>query len=343
MKSTGTSRREVEMGTDPSVKSTDGNLLEIRNLKTYFYTEEGVVRAVDGVSVSIPKGKSLGLVGESGSGKTVTALSILRLIATPPGRILEGNVFFEGEDILTYSLEKMQKEIRGNKISMVFQEPMTSLNPVYTVIDQVSEAILAHQTQDKRKAEEIALEMLDRMRIPEARSRARDYPHQFSGGMRQRIMIAMALSCRPALLIADEPTTALDVTIQAQILELMKELKENLNTSILLITHNLGIIAEMADQVAIMYAGQVVEYAGVRTIFKFPRHPYTQALLRCVPRLKKREGKLESIEGTVPDLRSLPPGCRFHNRCREAVDLCSKEEPPLREVEEGHQVRCHSV
>jgi oligopeptide/dipeptide ABC transporter ATP-binding protein len=331
------------MGTDPSVKSTDGKLLEIRNLKTYFYTEEGVVRAVDGVSVAIAKGKSLGLVGESGCGKTVTALSVLRLIPIPPGKILEGKVLFEGKDILIYSLERMQKEIRGNKISMVFQEPMTSLNPVYTVIDQVSEAILTHQTQDKREAEKIALEMLDRMRIPEARSRARDYPHQFSGGMRQRIMIAMALACRPALLIADEPTTALDVTIQAQILELMKEMKKNLDTSILLITHNLGIIAEMADAVAIMYAGQVVEYAGVRAIFKFPRHPYTQALLRCVPRLKKREGKLESIEGTVPDLRSLPPGCRFHNRCREAGDLCSKEEPPFREIEEGHQVRCHSV
>ena len=331
------------MGSGPAAKAMNGKLLEIQDLKTYFYTEEGVVRAVDGVSVGIPRGKSLGLVGESGSGKTVTALSVLRLIPIPPGKILEGKILFEGEDILSLSLDRMQKEIRGNKISMVFQEPMTSLNPVYTVLDQVSEAILVHQTKDKREAEKIALEMLERMKIPEIRSRAHDYPHQFSGGMRQRIMIAMALSCRPALLIADEPTTALDVTIQAQILELMKEMKKNLNTSILLITHNLGIIAEMADEVAIMYAGQVVEFSGVRTIFKFPRHPYTQALLRCVPRLKKREGKLESIEGMVPDLRSLPPGCRFHNRCREVSELCSKEEPPLREIEEGHLVRCHLV
>ncbi|WP_213996599.1 ABC transporter ATP-binding protein [Tepidanaerobacter syntrophicus] len=314
------------------------NLVEVKNLKTYFFTEDGVVPAVDGVDFSIKEGETLGIVGESGCGKSVTSLSILRLVPSPPGKIVDGEILFRGENLLKKSESEMRK-IRGNDISMIFQEPMTSLNPVFTVGEQIAEAIELHQGLDKKQAMDKAVEMLKLVGIPSAEKRVYDFPHQMSGGMRQRVMIAMALSCNPSLLIADEPTTALDVTIQAQILELMKDLKKKLNTSIMLITHDLGVVAEMAENVLVMYAGKVVEYADVRTIFKEPKHPYTIGLMESIPRLDQPREKLYVIEGTVPNPFDMPKGCRFHPRCPEAKDICVNREPVLISSN-NHQVSC---
>jgi oligopeptide/dipeptide ABC transporter ATP-binding protein len=314
------------------------NLVEVKNLKTYFFTDDGVVPAVDGVDFSIKKGETLGIVGESGCGKSVTSLSLLRLVPNPPGKIVDGEMYFKGENLLEKSESEMRK-IRGNDISMIFQEPMTSLNPVFTVGEQISEAIELHQGLNKRDALAKAVEMLKLVGIPSAEQRVHEYPHQMSGGMRQRVMIAMALSCNPALLIADEPTTALDVTIQAQILELMKDLKERLGTAIMLITHDLGVVAEMAENVLVMYAGKVVEYADVKTIFKNPKHPYTVGLLGSIPRLDQPKEKLYVIEGVVPNPFNMPSGCRFHPRCPEAREICKTKEPELLHID-GQQVRC---
>ena len=291
-------------------------LLEVNNLKTYFDTDDGTVKAVDGVSFHINKGETLAVVGESGSGKSVTSLSIMRLIAQPPGRIADGEILFEGEDIVKKSEAQMRK-IRGNDISMIFQEPMTSLNPVYTVGDQIAEAIVLHQNKNNRQAMKLATEMLDLVGIPEPGKRVHNYPHQMSGGMRQRVMIAMALSCGPKLLVADEPTTALDVTIQAQILDLMRKLQKEIGMSILFITHDLGVVAEIADRVVVMYAGRAVEEADVKSIYAHPQMPYTLGLLNSIPRMDKtveHQERLEAIPGNVPNPLYLPAGCSFHPR-----------------------------
>jgi len=314
-------------------------LLEVRDLKTYFYTENGVVPAVDGVSFSVDKGETIGIVGESGCGKSVTSLSVMRLIPNPPGKIVGGEIIFEGENILEKSEAEM-RHIRGNEISMIFQEPMTSLNPVFTVGDQVMEAIMLHQKVGKREARKKTIEMLKLVGIPSAEKRVDEYPHQMSGGMRQRVMIAMALSCNPKLLIADEPTTALDVTIQAQILDLMLKLKEDLGTAIMLITHDLGVIAETVNKVVVMYAGKIVESADVVSIFKKPEHPYTLGLLGSIPKVNEDRERLQVIEGVVPNPFNMPTGCRFHPRCSFVRDICKEEEPELVDVEDGHQVRC---
>jgi len=351
-------------------------LLEIRDLRTHFFTEDGVVKAINGVNLEIARGETLGLVGESGSGKSVTALSILRLIQDPPGKIVSGHLLFKGDDLLTYSMSQLRRDIRGREIAMIFQDPMISLNPVFTVGNQLAEAIYLHQFKDQRaalqqgvamlreagapglegladvKAEPAArslwqqamqrgIRMMEAVGIPSARDRVIDYPHQFSGGMRQRIMIAMAIACQPSLLIADEPTTALDVTIQVQILEIMKTIKRAFGTSILLITHNLGVIAEMADRVAVMYAGNIVEYTDAPTLFYQPKHPYTVGLLNCYPVVDGPKKRLESIEGTVPDLINPPTGCRFHPRCKHAMPVCHEREPQLQLVADGHLVSCH--
>jgi oligopeptide/dipeptide ABC transporter ATP-binding protein len=315
-------------------------LLTIRDLHTYFYTEDGIVKALNGVNLEINRGEVLGLVGESGCGKSVTALSILRLIQDPPGKIVRGEIRFEGEDLLQYPLERMREEIRGGKIAMIFQDPMTSLNPVFRVGAQVGEAIKIHQHVRWKEALRRAVAMMQRVNIPAAETRAMDYPHQFSGGMKQRVMISMGLSCHPKLLIADEPTTALDVTIQAQILEQMKQIKEDMGTSILLITHDLGVIGEMADRIAVMYAGNIVEYTDAERLFTAPRHPYTQGLLNCFPEASERKTVLEPIEGIVPNLVRPPSGCRFHPRCKQAIPICAVREPQLKEVAPGHQVSC---
>jgi len=320
-------------------KKTKELLLEVKNLKTYFHTEDGVVKAVDGVSFEIFKGEVLGIVGESGCGKSVTSLSIMRLVQEPPGKIIADTLSFEGDEILKKSESAMRK-IRGNDISMIFQEPMTSLNPVYTVGNQISEAIILHQKLSKDKAMEKAVEMLRKVGIPLPEKRVHEYPHQLSGGMRQRVMIAMALSCNPKLLIADEPTTALDVTIQAQILALMGSLQRDFDAAIMLITHDLGVIAETADRVVVMYAGKVVEYSDVKTIFHEPRHPYTWGLLQSIPRLDEERERLLVIEGVVPNPLFLPDGCKFHPRCRFASEKCAEEEPELEDIDSGHQVRC---
>ena len=316
------------------------NLLTIRNLHTYFYTEDGVVKALNGVNLEIKRGEVLGLVGESGSGKSVTALSILRLIQDPPGKILQGEIWFDGEDLLQYSVDRMCEEVRGGKIAMIFQDPMTSLNPVFRVGAQVAEAIKIHQHVGWKVALQRAIAMMKRVGIPSAETRAVDYPHQFSGGMKQRVMISMGLSCNPQLLIADEPTTALDVTIQAQILEEMKQIKEETGASILLITHDLGVIGEMADRIAVMYAGNIVEYTDADTLFTTPKHPYTLGLLNCFPEATQRKTELVPIEGVVPNLVNPPSGCRFHPRCKMAMTLCSEREPQLKEIAPGHQVSC---
>jgi peptide/nickel transport system ATP-binding protein len=351
-------------------------LLEIRDLHTHFHTEDGVVQAINGVHLEIARGETLGLVGESGSGKSVTALSILRLIQDPPGRIVRGQVRFNGVDLLTYPVAQLRREIRGREIAMIFQDPMISLNPVFTVGNQLAEAIYLHQFKGQRAAIQTGLarlreagapglegiadtdptpyartlwqravqrgvRMMEAVGIPSASARVIDYPHQFSGGMRQRIMIAMAISCNPALLIADEPTTALDVTIQAQILEIMKTIKRQFGTSILLITHNLGVIAEMADRVAVMYAGNVVEYTDAHVLFSQPKHPYTVGLLNCYPEVAGPRKHLEAIEGVVPDLINPPTGCRFHPRCKHAMPVCSAQEPRLEAIGDGHLVSCH--
>ncbi len=314
-------------------------IVSVQNLKTYFYTEDGVVPAIDGVSFDVRVGETLAIVGESGSGKSVTSLSIMRLIPYPPGKIIDGDIVFHNESLLEKT-DKEMREIRGNKISMIFQEPMTSLNPVYKVGDQISESIILHQGLSKKEAHELAISMLKLVGIPEAERRVNQYPHELSGGMRQRVMIAMALACHPELLIADEPTTALDVTIQNQILQLMKELKAKINTSIVLITHDLGVVAEMADRVVVMYSGQVVEQGDVFTIFENPKHPYTEGLLKSMPGATKREGKLYTIEGTVPNPLHLPQGCRFAPRCEYAKDLCRQEMPELTILGEDEVVRC---
>jgi len=314
-------------------------LLEIRNLKTCFYTEDGVVPAIENVSFSLDKGETIGIVGESGSGKSVTALSVMRLIPNPPGRIECGEIIFEGENLLEKRMDQM-RGIRGNDIAMIFQEPMTSLNPVLTVGDQIMEAIVLHQKLSKQDAKDKAVHMLRLVGIPSPERRVNDYPHQMSGGMRQRVMIAMALSCNPKLLIADEPTTALDVTVQAQILELMMALKDDLGTSVMLITHDLGVIAETADKVVVMYAGNVVEKAGVRELFREPAHPYTMGLLGSIPRLNEDSKRLQSIEGVVPSPFNMPKGCRFSPRCGHAMDICREREPVFAKIADGHHVSC---
>ncbi len=322
------------------METTDNLLLSVKDLKTYFYTDDGVVKAVDGVDFTIRKGETLGMVGESGCGKSITALSILRLIQEPPGKIVDGEIWFKGEELLKKNSEEMRK-IRGNDIAMIFQEPMTSLNPVYTIGEQIAETIVLHQKIDKQKAIKKTVEMLNLVSIPAPETRVHEYPHELSGGQRQRAMIAMALSCNPDLLIADEPTTALDVTIQAQILELIKKLKDEFGMSVLMITHDLGVIAEVSDDVVVVYAGKAVEYAEVKTIFKNPLHPYTMALQNSIPRLTDKPGKkLEVIQGGIPDPLALPSGCKFHPRCKYAIDLCKKEEPELKKVEDNHIVRC---
>ncbi|HYG57859.1 MAG TPA: ABC transporter ATP-binding protein [Symbiobacteriaceae bacterium] len=314
-------------------------LVDIRNLKTYFYTEDGVVPAVDGVDLYVRRGETLGVVGESGCGKSVTSLSVMRLIPNPPGKIVEGQILFEGEDLVKKSEPEMRK-IRGNDISMIFQEPMTSLNPVYTIGDQIAEAIVLHQGLSYKDAIEKAIEMLRLVGIPLPERRVKEYPHQLSGGMRQRVMIAMALSCNPKLLIADEPTTALDVTIQAQILELMKKLKKELGMAIMLITHDLGVVAEMCERVVVMYGGKVVEEGDAVSIFKSPLHPYTEGLLKSIPRMDEDVDKLHVIEGVVPNPLHLPPGCRFHPRCPAAIDKCKDTQPALEQVAPGRFVAC---
>ena len=316
----------------------ENSLLDIRNLKTYFYTYKGVVKALEGVNLRIGANEILGLVGETGCGKTVTGLSILRLIDSP-GKIIGGEIVFGGEDLLKLSENEMSERIRGKKISMIFQEPRSSLNPTYTVGSQISEAIRLHQRVDNREAMRRAVSILKQTGMPDPERIAGEYPHELSGGMAQRAMIAMALSCDPELLIADEPTSSLDVTIEAQILELIKDLISKFRASVLLITHDLGIVAETCDKVAVMYAGNVIEYGDVRDIFKRHKHPYTEGLLNSVPKLKI-SGELYTIEGTVPNLITPPTGCRFHPRCPEAEKKCSELKPPNVEVEPGHFVSC---
>ena len=317
------------------------SLLAIRGLKTYFDGDEGTVHAVDGVDLTIERGETLGVVGESGCGKTVTALTVLRLIAMPPGRIAGGEILWQGRDLVRLGQHAM-RQIRGKEIGIVFQEPMTSLNPVYSVGAQIAEAVREHEALGRRAALDRAVEMLQLVHIPNAPRRAADYPHQFSGGMRQRVMIAMALSCNPQLLIADEPTTALDVTIQAQILDLLAEMKDRLGMAMMLITHAMGVVAETAQRVAVMYAGKVVEEASVEALFARPHHPYTQGLIRSIPRLDRAGAKtrLEAIPGTVPSLIDPPPGCRFAPRCRFAMPACTAAVPRLREVAPGHKAAC---
>ena len=319
-------------------------LLQVRNLKTQFQTEAGIARAVDGVDLDVYPGEVVGLVGESGSGKSVTALSILRLIPDPPGKILEGSVLFGGRDLLQLSWDEI-RAIRGKQISMIFQEPMTSLNPVFTIGMQLVEIVLQHEPVSKSEAFRRSVEMLELVGIPDAALRMKDYPHQFSGGMRQRVMIAMALSCNPSLLIADEPTTALDVTIQAQILELMLQLKDQRrDAAILLITHNLSVVAETCHRVIVMYGGKIQELAPVKELFRNPQHPYTRGLLASLPSVDgEKQQRLRTIPGNVPDILDLPAGCKFVTRCAERLERCSLAEPELLETSPGHWVRCHLV
>ena len=317
-------------------------LLEIRDLKTHFATDDGMVQAVDGVNLTIARGETLGVVGESGCGKTVTALSVLKLIAMPPGRIVAGQILWQGRDLVPLEPQEMN-DIRSKEIAIIFQEPMTSLNPVFTVGEQIAEVLRRHEGLGRRAALERTVDMLGLVQIPNPRRRVHDYPHQFSGGMRQRVMIAMALSCNPKLLIADEPTTALDVTIQAQILELLADLKSRLGMAIMLITHAMGVVAETTQRVVVMYAGKVIEEASVKQLFGNPRHPYTQGLIRSIPRIDTsatRKTRLEAIGGVVPSLLNPPPGCRFAARCKFAMDVCRQAIPPLREIEPGHKVAC---
>jgi oligopeptide/dipeptide ABC transporter ATP-binding protein len=315
-------------------------LISVKGLKTNFYTYAGVVKALDGIDLEIYKGETIGLVGETGCGKSVTALSIIRLIQWPPGRIDEGSVTFDGKDLLKLPSHEMRK-IRGNKISMIFQEPMNAFNPVYNIGDQIAEVIRLHQKKNKKEAWQQAVEMLKFTGVPAPERVAKSYPHELSGGMLQRAMISMALACQPALLIADEPTTALDVTIEAQILDLMRGLKSRTGASILLITHDMGIIAQMCDRVGIMYAGNIVELADVETIFHKPSHPYTNGLICAIPTTAlKRQCRLETIPGSVPNLIKPPTGCRFHPRCAKAMDICKKEKPGVYKLGEGHYVSC---
>ncbi len=315
-------------------------LLEVKNLRTYFFTDDGVSKAVDDVSYTVDPKETLGVVGESGCGKSVTALSIMRLIPDPPGKTVGGQILFEGRDLLKISEEEM-RSIRGNKIGMIFQEPMTSLNPVFTVGNQIEESILLHEKVSKEEAKNRAIEMLKKVGIPAPEQRYKEYPHQLSGGMRQRIMIAMALACNPSILIADEPTTALDVTVQAQILELIKSLQESLGMGVILITHDLGVIAETADKVAVMYASHIVEYSIADEVYYNPLHPYTVGLLGSIPKLNIESDRLMTIEGTVPVPTNYPPGCNYAARCPYATPLCLSDEPLLIEHETGHWVACH--
>jgi len=316
-------------------------LLEVTNLKTVFYTGEGIINAVDGIDLTIRKGETVGLVGESGSGKSVTAYSVLRLVPFP-GRVVEGKILFKGEDFLEKSENEM-RAIRGNQISMIFQEPMTSLNPVLTIGRQVMEPLIFHQRLSKEDARKETVRLLELVGITAPERRINEYPHQFSGGMRQRVMIASALACNPELLIADEPTTALDVTIQAQILYLMRRLQQELGMAIMFITHDLGIIAQMADRIVVMYAGQGVESGQVESIFDDPTHPYTIGLLRSIPNLKERKDTLQTIEGVVPSPKQFPSGCRFNPRCSFATATCQTDVPPVIEVDAGHSVRCWNI
>ncbi len=315
-------------------------ILEVKDLKTHFATRNGTVRALDGVDISIDRGDTLGIVGESGCGKTVLALSIMRLIPDPPGRIVSGQIYFRGVDLLSLDEDAMRR-LRGNDISMIFQEPMNSLNPVLKVGDQISEVIRLHEKLSEKDAKDRAVDMLRLVGIPAAENRLNNYPHQMSGGMRQRVMIAMALACNPLLMLADEPTTALDVTIQAQIIDLINKLKDEAGTSVMLITHDLGIIAEMARYTAVMYTGKVVEYCSTVELFSKPLHPYTRGLMESTPKQKiTKDGYLSTIPGTVPNLYELPSGCTFRNRCPDVMAICALEEPRLREKYPGHHVRC---
>lgn len=314
-------------------------LLKVSDLATHFHTEEGTVKAVDGVDFEVRRGEVLGVVGESGCGKSMTSMSILRLVPKPQGKIVRGKLIFEGKDLLSLSEEEMRR-VRGNRISLISQDPMTSLNPVLTIGEQIMEAIQLHQGLDKAAAKNKAIEMLKKVGIPSPEKRVDEYPHQFSGGMRQRAIIAMALSCEPQLLIADEPTTALDVTIQAQILDLMREIKEKENAGIIFITHDLGVVAEMCDFVCVMYAGKVVEATDVFTLFKTPSHPYTVGLLKSIPRLDDVKERLDPIDGQPPSLSNLPKGCSFAERCDEAKDICRQKEPELKQVGVNQYARC---
>jgi peptide/nickel transport system ATP-binding protein len=333
------------VATIPKVRPAPAEpILEVADLRTWFFTRDGVVRAVDGVSFHVIPGETLAIVGESGCGKSVTALSVLRLIPSPPGRIVSGSIRFAGRDLLGLGEAEM-RQVRGNEISMIFQEPMTSLNPVLTIGHQIAETLTLHQGLDRRAALARAVDMLRLVHIPEARRRIGEYPHQLSGGMRQRVMIAMALACNPKLLIADEPTTALDVTIQAQILDLMRELKQKIDAAIVLITHDLGVVAEMAQRVVVMYAGRKAEEAGVGPLFRRPLHPYTKGLLASVPRLGatlavEEAPRLAEIAGTVPSLKEVIPGCPFEARCSFATDICRREMPEFAEKEPGHFAAC---
>jgi oligopeptide transport system ATP-binding protein len=320
---------------------TNGSLLSINNLKTYFQTEDGVVKAVDGVTFELEKGETLGIVGESGSGKSVTNLSVMRLIPDPPGKIVEGEIIFDGTDVCALSLDEMRK-IRGKRMAMIFQDPMTSLNPFLKISTQLMEVTELHLGHTRQQAYDHAIKMLKTVGIPDASQRADNYPHEFSGGMRQRVMIAMALSCDPELLIADEPTTALDVTIQAQILELIKDLKARMGTSVILITHDLGVVAGMTDKIIVMYAGKVFEQAPTRELFAKPANPYTKGLLKSVPDPAHEQGKdLYQIPGLPPDVAHLPPGCPFQERCYRVEDICRREFPPFIQINENHHSLCH--
>ena len=317
-------------------------ILEVKGLKTVFHTEEGTVHAVDGLDFTLHENETLAIVGESGCGKSVASLSILRLIASPPGEIVSGQILYKGQDLLKLTKKEMVA-LRGNEISMIFQEPMTSLNPVFTIGYQLMDPFIFHKKCKKEEAAKLALEMLKKVGIPSPENVMHYYPHQLSGGMRQRVMIAMALACEPSILIADEPTTALDVTIQAQILELIANLKDKENTSVILITHDLGIVAQIAQNIMVMYAGQCIEYAPTKTLFENPLHPYTRGLLKSIPNVSQKVDMLYSIKGTVPDSISYPPGCRFYDRCEENAPMCRECTQALLEVEAGHWVRCCKV
>ncbi|GIO26635.1 ABC transporter ATP-binding protein [Ornithinibacillus bavariensis] len=314
-------------------------LLEVKNLHTHFFTKTGVVRAVDGVNFDVKPGETLGIVGESGSGKSITAMSILGLIPSPPGRIVDGEILFKGEDLLKKS-ENQMRQIRGKEISMVFQDPMTSLNPVFSVEKQMVETVLAHEKVTKKQARDRAIELLNLVGIPDPSKRVKNYPHEFSGGMRQRVMIAMALACNPSLLIADEPTTALDVTIQAQILELFKKMQKELDMAIIMITHDLGVVAEVCDRVLVMYAGKPAEFTDTKKLFDQGKHPYTLGLMNSIPKISPNKEKLIPITGLPPNLGDLPKGCSFAPRCKHVMDSCLSIDPTLQEIDENHFVRC---
>jgi oligopeptide/dipeptide ABC transporter ATP-binding protein len=324
--------------------NTPSPLLHLNHLKTHFFTVEGTAKAVDDVSFSLNKGDTIGLVGESGCGKSVTALSIMRLVKDPPGKIVSGEILFDGTDLLQIPASRM-KSIRGKRIAMIFQEPMTSLNPVYTIGDQIAEMLLVHENLNKKESWERAVDMIAKVQIPVPERRAHEYPHQLSGGMRQRAMIAMALACKPEILIADEPTTALDVTVQAQILDLMQQLKEEFGTAIILISHDLGIIAETVERIVVMYAGKVVEEGPSLSVFDAPKHPYTKGLFKSRPKIGERSQygrrRLLEIQGAVPNLFQLPGGCAFHTRCVEAVEICRQTSPELISTSDNRKVRCH--